>query len=59
MECYPFLTLARSHDLVVRTIPHNKLFLRVYGNQAVNQEPPDIERRVIYNLATHKVAFEK
>ena len=40
-------------------IPNNKLFLTVYANQAPNFEPPNIERRVIYDLKTHKVAFEK
>jgi len=40
-------------------IPNNKLYLTVYGNQAPNLQPPNIERRVIYDLKTHKVAFEK
>jgi hypothetical protein len=40
-------------------IPNNKLYLTVYGNQAPNLQPPNIERRVIYHLKTHKVAFEK
>jgi hypothetical protein len=40
-------------------IPNNKLFLTVYANQAPNFEPPNIERRVIYDLKTHKVALEK
>jgi hypothetical protein len=40
-------------------IPHSRLYLTVYGNQAVNHEPPDFKRRVIYELVTHKVAFEK
>jgi hypothetical protein len=40
-------------------IPNNKLYLTVYGNQAPNFQPPDIERRVIYDLKTHKVALEK
>jgi hypothetical protein len=40
-------------------IPNNKLFLTVYANQAPNFQPPNIERRVIYDLKTHKVAFEK
>jgi hypothetical protein len=40
-------------------IPNNKLYLTVYANQAPNLEPPNIERRVIYDLKTHKVALEK
>jgi len=40
-------------------ISNNKLFLTVYANQAPNLEPPNIERRVIYDLKTHKVALEK
>jgi hypothetical protein len=35
------------------------LFLTVYANQAPNFKPPNIERRVIYDLKTHKVALEK
>ena len=40
-------------------IPNNKLYLTVYANQAPNLEPPNIERRVIYDLKTHKVALEQ
>jgi hypothetical protein len=40
-------------------IPNNKLYLTVYANQAPNLEPPNIERRVIYDLKTHKVTLEK
>ncbi len=40
-------------------IPHSKLHLKAYGNQAMHHDPPDFERRVVYDLATHQVAFEK
>jgi hypothetical protein len=39
-------------------IPHSRLHLTVYGNQAPNHDPADFQRRVIYDLRTHKVVFE-
>ena len=40
-------------------IPNNRLYLTVYANQAPRHDPPDVQRRVVYDLKTHKVAFEK
>ncbi len=40
-------------------IPHSRLYLTVYGNQAASHDPADMQRRVIYDLRTHKVAFDK
>jgi hypothetical protein len=40
-------------------IPHLRLLLTVYANQAPNHDPADFRRRVIYDLTTHKVEFAK
>jgi hypothetical protein len=40
-------------------IPNNKLYLTVYADQAPKLDPPNFERRVIYDLKTHKVTLEK
>ncbi|MBV9007849.1 MAG: hypothetical protein JO354_01615 [Verrucomicrobia bacterium] len=40
-------------------IPNNRLYLTVYGSQAPGHHPADMQRRVIYDLKTRKVAFAK
>jgi hypothetical protein len=40
-------------------IPNSRLYLTVYANQAPNLDPPNFQRRVVYDLKKHRVALEK
>jgi hypothetical protein len=40
-------------------IPSQRLYLTVYGDQAPHLDPANMQRRVVYDLKTRKVAFDK